>query len=578
MHDYQLLEILAIGFAFALLFGYIAQRIGLSPIVGYLLAGFLAGPQSPGFVADPSWANQLSEVGVILLMFGVGLHFDLNELISARKTILPTMLLKATFMVGIGIFIASQFNFTFSEGIILGIAISVASTVVSMRVFAENNLKGSVPEHLTVASLVVEDILMILCLVLLPNLAGILKGTEAVEFFPLLKVFGIALLKLALLGAVVMVIGGRIVPWFLKKVARTHSQELFTLTILVVAFITAVGGSYFFNASFALGAFLGGMVVGKSKTSHQAGANLLPLRDAFAVLFFLSVGMLFQPSFLFTEFWTIITTMLIILLIKPLISIICLVGFGYSVRTALLVGIGLGQIGEFSFILSQMAMSLELISPDISGLLIVSAMGTITINPLLFKTIPKIEIFLQSNPTLWKILSAPSEKKLKAKRPKNEIDLAKLEKPITAIVIGFGPTGKQITRILKRKGITPIIIDLNVDTVEDLDAIGIDTIFGDASKAEVLLAAGLETAQYLIITVPNTTATTNIVITAKELKPEVRVFARIRFLQDAEFLDQIGIEGMAVEETEVATTLAQKLLVDVEHQQFLHKKIIEKES
>ena len=446
-----------------------------------------------------------------------------------------------------------------------------------MRVFSENNLKGTVPEQLTVASLVVEDILMVLCLVLLPNLAGVLKGTEPLEFYPLLLIFGTALLKLALLGGGVIIIGGRLVPWFLKKIARTHSQELFTLTILVVAFITAVGGSYFFNASFALGAFLGGMVVGKSETSHQAGANLLPLRDAFSVLFFLSVGMLFQPDFLFTEFQTVIITILAILLIKPLISLICLLGFGYSVHAALLVGIGLGQIGEFSFILSQMAMSLGLISPDISGLFIVSAMGTITLNPLLFKAIPKIEAFLKSKPALWKFLSSPSEKKLKAKRPQNEIDLSKLEKPITAIVVGFGPTGKQITRILRRKGITPIIVDMNVDTVEDLDAIGIATIYGDASKSEVLLAAGLGTAQYIIITVPNAVATTAVAITAKALNPEVRVFARIRFLKDGEILDQMGIEGLAVEEREVATTLAQKLLVDLEHQQYLIRQAALKE-
>ena len=577
MHEYQLLEILAIGLALALLFGYLAQRIGLSPIVGYLLAGFLAGPQSPGFVADPSLANQLSEVGVILLMFGVGLHFDLNELASARKTIIPTMLLKAVVMITVGIVIASQVGFTFAEGVILGVGISVASTVVAMRVFSDNNLKGSVPEQLTVASLVVEDILMVLCLVLLPNLAGVLKGTEPLEFYPLLIIFGTALLKLALLGGGVIIIGGRLVPWFLKKIARTHSQELFTLTILVVAFITAVGGSYFFNASFALGAFLSGMVVGKSETSHQAGANLLPLRDAFSVLFFLSVGMLFQPTFLFTEFQTVIITILAILLIKPLISLVSLLGFGYSVHAALLVGIGLGQIGEFSFILSQMAMSLGLISPDISGLFIVSAMGTITLNPLLFKAIPKIEAFLKSKPALWKFLSSPSEKKLKAKRPQNEIDLAKLEKPITAIVVGFGPTGKQITRILRRKGITPIIVDMNVDTVEDLDAIGIATIYGDASKSEVLLAAGLRTAQYIIITVPNAVATTAVAITAKALNPEVRVFARILFLKDGEILDQMGIEGLAVEEREVATTLAQKLLVDLEHQQYLKQQAALKE-
>ncbi len=577
MHDYQLLEILAIGFALALLFGYLAQRIGLSPIVGYLLAGFLAGPQSPGFVADPALANQLSDVGVILLMFGFGLHFDLRQLASARKTIVPTMLLKAGIMLAVGIGIASQVGFTFAEGVILGVGLSVASTVVAMRVFSENNLKGTVPEQLTVASLVVEDILMVLCLVLLPNLAGVLKGTEPLEFYPLLLIFGTALLKLALLGGGVIIIGGRLVPWFLKKIARTHSQELFTLTILVVAFITAVGGSYFFNASFALGAFLGGMVVGKSETSHQAGANLLPLRDAFSVLFFLSVGMLFQPDFLFTEFQTVIITILAILLIKPLISLICLLGFGYSVHAALLVGIGLGQIGEFSFILSQMAMSLGLISPDISGLFIVSAMGTITLNPLLFKAIPKIEAFLKSKPALWKFLSSPSEKKLKAKRPQNEIDLSKLEKPITAIVVGFGPTGKQITRILRRKGITPIIVDMNVDTVEDLDAIGIATIYGDASKSEVLLAAGLGTAQYIIITVPNAVATTAVAITAKALNPEVRVFARIRFLKDGEILDQMGIEGLAVEEREVATTLAQKLLVDLEHQQYLIRQAALKE-
>ena len=298
MHEYQLLEILAMGFSLALLFGYIAYRLGLSPIVGYLLAGFLVGPQSPGFVADMGLANQLSEAGVILLMFGVGLHFNMKDLFAVKGVAIPGAILQSTATTICGIYSASWLGLPLLSGVMLGIGLSVASTVVLLRVLTDNNLLDSVDGHVAIGWLVVEDLLTVLVLVMLPSIATVLQGGQEVGVSSIALALGGASLRLIALWVLVLVVGGRIVPWLLVKIVRTRSQELFTLTVLVAAFATAVGSAVFFEASMALGAFLGGMVVGKSTVSRQAGVDLLPMRDAFAVLFFLSVGMLFSPAFL----------------------------------------------------------------------------------------------------------------------------------------------------------------------------------------------------------------------------------------------------------------------------------------
>lgn len=566
MSEYQLLEILAIGFGLALLLGYIAQQLKLSPIVGYLVAGFLIGPHSPGFVADQSLAAQLSEAGVILLMFGVGLQFHVEDLMAVKGIAVPATLSKVLVIGAFGATVALTFGYTFAEGFILGIGLSVASTVVALRVLTENNLSNTIHERVTVGSLVVEDILTVIVLVLLPSLAGVLLGTEPLELFSFGKTIIVTILKLGALWFTVMVVGSKAVPWLLSKVVRTRSQELFTLTILMVAFLTAVVASKVFNASFALGAFLGGMVVGKSKVSYQAAADLLPLRDAFAVLFFISVGMLFEPSFLMEQPGFVAICLLIILLIKPLIMFFMVTFLGSSVRTALVSAISLGQVGEFSFILSQTAHQYELISKDIDEVLIICAMISISLNPLLFRFVLPIEKWLQQHQNLYAFFSRPSERRALAKRPESlpELDMENLEKNISAVIVGYGPTGQKAARTLVDKNIIPVVVEMNVDTVEGLGERGRNTIYGDSTKKSILIAAGIQTANYLVLTLPNISATAATATIARELNPDIRIFARARFLDDKDLLKQIGINVIAFEEEEVGITLAKRLLEDVE--------------
>ena len=324
MHAYPLLELLAVGFVLALFFGYLAQRVGLSPIVGYLLAGFLAGPNFPyfPFVADAHYAAELSEAGVILLMFGVGLHFNMNDLIAVKGVALPGAIAQSTVATVLGTLAAWQFGFSTGAGLVLGMGLAVASTVVLLRVLTDNNVLDTVHGHVAVGWLIVEDIFTVLILVLLPSIATAVGSQAGVGAVDMLLALGLALVKLAAMWVLILMVGGKVVPWLLTQVAKTRSQELFTLTVLVVAFATAVGAAAVFGASMALGAFLGGMVVGKSSVSHKAGADLLPLKDAFSVLFFVSVGMLFAPSFILEHPGMVLTCFLIVIVAKPLVAII----------------------------------------------------------------------------------------------------------------------------------------------------------------------------------------------------------------------------------------------------------------
>ncbi|MDR1926604.1 MAG: cation:proton antiporter, partial [Endomicrobium sp.] len=412
MHEYQLVEIMAVGFALALTFGFITQKLGFSSIVGYLLAGFLIGPFSPGFVANYNLAFQLSEIGIILLMFGVGLHFKMDDLTAVKGVAIPGAIIQSTVATICTTFIGISLGLNLKAALILGLGLAVASTVVLLRVLSDNDVVGTVHGHVAVGWLVVEDILTILILVILPSLSAILSNAGTTEgSIKILKEVGIALFRICLLWILVMKGGGQIVPWLLLKVAKTRSQELFTLAILVIAFVTAILAAVVFQASFALGAFLGGMVVGKSKLSHQAGADIFPLRDAFAVLFFLAVGMLFDVKFIFEYPLLICVCLGIVLLIKPLTAIFTVSVLGYSTRTALTVATGLSQVGEFSFILAKEAKKLNLVDDVVYNAIVVSAIVSITLNPSIFKKVPVMNKFLQSRKKLWKILNFAANKR-----------------------------------------------------------------------------------------------------------------------------------------------------------------------
>ncbi|OEG69884.1 hypothetical protein ATZ36_07280 [Candidatus Endomicrobiellum trichonymphae] len=369
-----------------------------------------------------------------------------------------------------------------------------------------------------------------------------------------------------------MKVGGRFVPCLLSKIVKTRSEELFTLTVLVIAFLTAVLAAVVFQASFALGAFLGGMVVGKSKLSHQAGADILPLRDAFAVLFFLAVGMLFDFKFIVEYPLLICVCLVIVLLVKPLTAVFTVSVLGYSVKTALTVASGLAQVGEFSFILAQEAKRLNLAGDVVYNTIVVCSIISITLNPSLFKKVPAIEKFLHSRKKLWKILNFVTDRR----RNKGSKEIAKNLLPTeeylaqkTGIVVGYGPTGKKVTNALMEYDVKPIVVEINIDTVNSLSSQGQTVIYGDSAKKNILLAAGIKSADYLIITVPSLQVTLETASLASALNPKTRILVRARFLDSKETLKQTGISGMVFEEEEVSNALTSLLLDDLEKQSLL---------
>lgn len=561
MHTYHLLEIMAIGFGLALVLGYAARKGGLSPIVGYLGAGFLIGPNMPGFVADSALANNLAEVGIILLMFGVGLHFHVDDLLKVKGIAIPGAILQSLSATLCGIAAALALGYSFAEGLFLGLGLSVASTVVLLRVLSDSGNLDTIHGTVAVGWLVVEDIFTVLMLVLLPAVGPSLVSGSGISVSLVTWEMALAIIKLAMLWGLVIVIGGRLMPWLLKKIVQTRSQELFTLTVLAVAFLTAVGAAYIFNASFALGAFLGGMVVGKSNVSHQVGAELMPLRDAFAVLFFVSVGMLFNPAFLMERPLVVIVSLLIVVLVKPAVTIIVVALLGYSGTTALTVAASLAQVGEFSFILAQTGYSQGIISQDVYSILIICAMLSIAANPFLMNRVPALEGWLRKRPELWDMLNYRAVQKGAALQtlPISD-DVGKEDKaPCRAIVAGYGPTGQQAAALLEELGFDVVIIDLNINTVNRLQHQGKQALYGDVGREEVLRAAGMEEAESFVITLPDTASAATAAIGARHCNGAVHIFARCRFLQDKEVLTKAGVNHIVFEEEAVAHELLGKI-------------------
>ncbi len=559
MHStYILLETMAVGFGIALLFGYLAQKLRLSVIVGYLAAGFLIGPLTPGFVADPELANNLSEAGIILLMFGVGLHFNTEDLMSVKGIAIPGAIAQSVGAATFGILVSMMDGYSLVEGVFLGLGLSVASTVVLLRVLTDAGRLNTYAGTVAVGWLVVEDIFTVLMLVLLPSIGPALAAGDSISFLTILSAIGMAIVKLILLWILVMVVGGRVVPWVLKRILRTRSHELFTLTVLSAAFLTALFAAYVFDASFALGAFLGGMVVGKSKVSHQAAAELIPLRDAFAVLFFLSVGMLFRPAFLIEQPVIIILALMIVLLVKPLIAIGIVSLLGCTAETAFTIAAGLSQIGEFSFILAQTGLGMNLISENIYSVLIACALVSIAVNPFCMKAVPHMVTLARAHPALWQFLNHRAEKKT-AEISKSTTDFMETAKEgeTFAIIAGYGPTGQAAAESVTAAGLSPVILEMNIDTVSALEAKGIATVYGDITKTEILKAAGIERAPYFIITVPATEPAALAAMAAKNLNPDIIIFARTRFLQDADILKDAGVNHVISEESAIVDRLAE---------------------
>jgi CPA2 family monovalent cation:H+ antiporter-2 len=543
VHDIDLILTLTGGLTAALVLGYITQQLRLSPIVGYLLAGVAVGPATPGFAADAAIAEQLAEIGVILLMFGVGLHFHVRELLAVRHVAVPGALVQSGVATLLGAIAGRLLGWEWSTAIIFGGAISVASTVVLIRVLSDNRDLHTRTGHIAVGWLVVEDLLTVVALVLLPALVG----PTALSASGIAAALVLAATKMAILVVMTVVVGGRVIPWIMERIAATRSRELFTLAVLVIALGIAVGSAKLFGVSMALGAFLAGMVVGRSEFSLRAASDALPMRDAFAVLFFVSVGMLFDPTALVRSPWAIAAALAIVLVAKPLAALVIVLALGYPRRVAVPVAVALAQIGEFSFILASLGAQLGVMPADAVNTLVATAMVSITLNPLLYRSIDAWERWLAR----W----LPA-----ADREADEEPAGEQAPTQRAIVVGYGPVGQTVTQLLLDNEIEPTVIELNLDTVRRLRAFDVRAIYGDASRPEVLAEAGATRAANLILTSGTGSLDEEIIRRAKELNPGIHVLARTQYVRELPKLQRAGAEDVFAAEGEVALAFTARIL------------------
>lgn len=555
MHDghLQLIPTLTGGMTAALLLGCLTQKLGLSPIVGYLLAGLVVGPNTPGFVANHELAEQLAEIGVILLMFGVGLHFHLKDLLAVRRIAIPGAITQSLVATILGMLAGWAFGYSWGTGIVFGLAISVASTVVLTRVLADHNEMHTPVGHIAVGWLIVEDLFTVVVLVLLPALFG--KGES--DLTQILVAMSVAGVKIAVLVGLTFVVGDRVIPKLLGWVASTRSRELFTLTVLVMALGIAVGSSLFFGVSMALGAFLAGMVVGRSEYSLRAATEALPMKDAFAVLFFVSVGMLFDPSQLRTSPWVAIVTLAIVLIGKPLAALCIVIWLGYPVRVAFAVSLALAQIGEFSFILAAVGKKLEIFNDEATNALVAASIISISLNPLLYRCVNPVEAWASRRPRLWKWLNS------RVMQPKTEMPDSvdsNVDPRHRAVVAGYGPVGRTVSRLLSENGIVPCIIEMNIETVRRLRREGMQAVYGDAVHHDTLRSAGVDHAGTLILSVAGIPGTEEVIRQARELNPRIRILVRSNYLREVPALLEAGATQVYTGEGEVALSMAVAML------------------
>ena len=550
MHNLDLILTLAAGFAGALAFGYCTHRLGWSPIVGYLLAGIMVGPHTPGFVADPQLANQLAEVGVILLMFGVGLHFHLKDLIEVRGVAVAGALGQSAIATLLGAFAARAFGWDWPSGIVFGLALSVASTVVLTRVLAASGELQSPTGRIAIGWLVVEDLFTVFVLVLLP----VMFGAGRTESGGLAAAVALTTGKLTIFVAFVLIGGRHALPWMLNKVATTHSRELFTLSVLAIALGIAVSSAVLFGVSMALGAFLAGMVVGQSEFSARAGAEALPMRDAFAVMFFLSIGMLFDPRHVLDS-PMILAALAIVVIGKPLAAFLIVLLLGYGTRVGLGVAIALAQIGEFSFLLAGVGRDAGILPNSAANPLVAAAIASIMLNPVLYRAVAPVEAFIQRRPRLWRWLNPAG------RRPAG-IDTAVSVPPAAhrAVIVGYGPIGRAVARLLRERGIAPTIIEMNIDTHRRLRDGGENAVYGDANQREVLEQAGVATAASLILSASGSAASAEVIRIAREINPALYVIARADYLGQAKSLRAATADEVFAGEGELALAMTDGIL------------------
>ncbi|CDF81518.1 Inner membrane protein ybaL [Pseudomonas knackmussii B13] len=545
MHHTPLLTTLAAGFVLAFVLGALAQRLRISPLVGYLLAGVLAGPFTPGYVADQALSQEIAELGVILLMFGVGLHFSLKDLLSVKAIAIPGAVVQIGVATLLGMGLAWFMGWPFGGGLVFGLALSVASTVVLLRALEQRQLIDTQRGRIAIGWLIVEDLAMVLTLVLLPALAGSLSGsgeTSGGVLLPILLTLG----KVAAFVAVMILGGRRLVPWVLERIAATGSRELFTLAVLAIALGIAYGSAVLFGVSFALGAFFAGMILNESELSHEAAENSLPLRDAFAVLFFVSVGMLFNPAILIHEPLPVLATFLVIVFGKSIAAYFIVRMFGHPNNTALTIAASLAQIGEFSFILVGLGVSLHLLPEQGRDLVLAGAILSILVNPLLFIAIERLQARREeAQPTQ----GASVEEDLPP--PVREHD--------HAILVGHGRVGELISARLQGEGTPLVVIEDKREKAAELRERGLSVVVGNAANLDVLNQANLASARWLLIAIPNGFEAGQIASQARSARADLEIIARAHFDAEVEYLEQSGANLVIMGEREIAQGMAQRV-------------------
>ncbi len=563
-----LIATIVAGLGLAFIFGALANRVRVPPLVGYLLAGVIIGPFTPGFVADQSLAKQLAEIGVILLLFGVGLHFSVTDLLTVRNTAVPGAVGQIVFVTALGFGLAQLLGMSLGAGLVFGLALSVASTVVVLRALLERRLLPTQRGRIAVGWLVVQDLVMVLALVLLPPLAGLLGGQDTtpqdtsglldwIDPRTILGALAITLLKLGAFLVVMLVVGRRVIPWVLHYVAHTGSRELFRLSVLAIALGVAFGSSELFGVSFALGAFFAGMVLAESPLSQQAAQETLPLRDAFAVLFFVSVGMLFDPTILVREPWSVLATFIIVVIGNSVAAFTILLAFGYSLRVSLTLAVSLSQIGEFSFILTALGLDLKLLPDTGSDLVLAGAMLSILANPILFAFLDRLMPWLRQREP--RAASEPA-----APMPSEPQELRTTPLKDHAILVGHGRVGSLVADTLKQNQQPILVIEERQEIVDELRRRGIEVIAGNANQTGLLEAANVAAARWLISAIPNPFENSNLIEHARAVNPAIEIIARAHSDDEVAHLRKFGADLIIMGEREIARGIAEHILSRIE--------------
>jgi monovalent cation:H+ antiporter-2, CPA2 family len=559
-HELTLINTIAAALGLALVLGFVAARLKLPALVGYLAAGIVIGPYTPGFVADSTLAAQLAEIGVMLLMFGVGLHFSLDDLMAVKRVAVPGAVVQMAAATAMGGAMAHFWGWDLGAAMVFGISLSVASTVVLLKALEAKGVLDSVNGRIAVGWLVVEDLAMVLVLVLLPALAPMLRadGDSSVDA-ELWGTLARTLFAVAAFVVLMLVVGRRLFPWLLWQVTKTGSRELFTLCVVAAAVTIAFGSAKLFGVSFALGAFFAGMVLRESEFSHRAAEESLPLRDAFAVLFFVSVGMLFDPSVIVERPLQVLGVVAVIVVGKSIAALALVLLLRYPLNTALTVSASLAQIGEFSFILAALGVSLQLLPPEGQSLIVAGALISIALNPLTFSLVEPIERWILARSELARRYARRDD-------PLAELPASTEERYLArhVVLVGYGRVGQRISRALREAGQACVVVDENRERVEEVRAQGLPAVIGDAAEPAVLIQAHVADAALLVIAVPDALGVRQMIETARTLNPQVQVAVRSHHEDEARWLAAEGGARVFVGEEELAQAMLRHTLATMQ--------------